>query len=59
MQFGGMLLETLLREQHLSMALSVRLFRDQGRELLSGASEQQIVGLWLVLGMMGFDGWGV
>lgn len=59
MQFGGMLLETLLREQHLSMALSVRLFRVQGRELLSGASEQQIVGLWLVLGMMGFDGWGV
>lgn len=55
----GMLLETLLREQHLSMALSVGFFRVQGRELLSGASEQQIVGLWLVLGMMDFDGWGV
>lgn len=54
-----MLLETLLREQHLSMALSVGFFRVQGRELLSGASEQQIVGLWLVLGMMDFDGWGV
>lgn len=41
------------------MALSVGFFRVQGRELLSGASEQQIVGLWLVLGMMDFDGWGV